>query len=206
VTNFFPSGINSYSTVSAYVAGIPGRIRQGDSAMWYDVPFGDVNGVTYDSGTYTLKYTLAGPAAAPLILTAVPNSNNWQTTLTPTQSGGLVAGLYWWQAQVFATNVRVTLAEGEFTVETDLALATEGFDARTTAEKALAAAEAALSVFQASGGRVQAYSIGNRHMAFQRDADILAVIKYWRARVIAEQSVAVGGMDRLILQGFRRAR
>lgn len=204
--NTFPSQQNNYPAVVPYVAQIPARLRQGDSAQWIDTPFADVNGVHYDSGTHTLKYTLAGPIAAPLVLTATPNGSNWQTSLSASASAGLAAGLYWWSAQAFATNVRVTLTEGELTVDADLALVGANFDNRSVAEKALAAAEAALSQFQASGGRIQHYVIGNRQMTFQRDAEILDIVKYWRARVASEQMQANGGLGRQILTRFQRAR
>lgn len=206
---FFPNSPSAYPATATYVAQIPGRIRQGDSALWVDVPFCDVNGTQYDSGTYTLKYTINGAIAAALVLTATQSGSNWQTILTPTQSAGLTSSApystFWWTAQVFGTNVRITIAEGELKVEPDLA-SQANYDGRTIAEKALAQAEAALSVFQSSGGRIQHYTIGSRTMTFQRDADILPIVNYWRARVRAEQSTAAGGSDRFILTRFNRAR
>jgi len=206
---FFPNSPNTYPATAPYVAQIPGRIRQGDSAVWNDVPFCDVNGTQYDSGSYTLRYTINGAIASALVLTAAANGSNWQTTLTTSQSGTLASvspySIFWWQAQVFATGVRVTIAEGELKVEPDLATQTN-YDGRTVAEKALADAEAALATFQASGGRIQHYTIGSRTMSFQKDSDILSIVNYWRSRVRAEQSTAQGGADRLLLVRFNRAR
>lgn len=208
-TTFFPSQLNAYPATVPYVAQIPGRLRQGDSAQWIDIPFRDANGTSYDSGTYTLKYTINGPIQSPLVLTATASGSNWQTNLTPVQSAGLLAlapfSTYWWAAQIYGANLRLTIAEGELTLEPDLALQAN-FDGRTVAEKALAQAEAALSVFQASGGRVQHYTIGNRSMTFQRDAEVLQIVEYWRKRVRSEQSIASGGSDRFILTRFNRAR
>jgi hypothetical protein len=193
-------------TTAPYVAQIPRVFKQGDSAVWRDPPFVDANGVAYDNASYTLKYALAGPIAAPVILTAVASGSDWQTALTTTQSAALLPGIYWWQAQVFATNVRITVDEGELTVDKDFALVGANFDNSTVAEKALAAAEAALSVFQASGGRVQSYTIGGRHMTFQRDTEILEVVTYWRKRVVTDRSTAGGARDRHIHMRFNRAR
>jgi hypothetical protein len=201
----FPNNLNPYPAVSPYVAAIPKIFRQGDSLQWVDVPFTDVNGIRYDSSGYTLKYTLAGPSA-PLVLTATANGSSWQTNLTTTASAALAPGLYSWTAQAFATGVRVTLSEGEITVEPDLALAGANYDGRSVAEAALAAAESALAQFQASGGRMREYTIGGRHMVFQSDADLLKVVQYWRARVISDKTAASGGTSRLILTRFQRAR
>lgn len=192
--------------INPYVAAIPRQFKQGDSAVWTDVGFVDVNGTSYDSGTYTLKYVLAGPISTPVTLTAVANGSGWKTTLDTATSAGLIAGLYGWQVQVFATGVRITVDEGELTVEADLASAGANYDTRTLAEKALAAAEQALATFQATGGRIQSYTIGNRHMTFQRDADILPIVNYWRGRVSLEKSIATGGRDRMLLARFDRTR
>lgn len=205
MTDFFPDVLNAYPVTAPYVAQIPKSLLQGDSGEWIDIPFTDANGVEYDSSGYTLKYTFAGPTT-PLILTATANGLSWQTNISPTQSAGLTVGTYWWSLQLFATGVRITAASGEITINADLSLAAAGFDDRTVAEKALADAEAALSQFQASGGRVQSYTIGNRHMAFQRDTDILAIVNYWRSRVQGEKIKAKGARGRQILTRFQRAR
>lgn len=189
-----------------YVAGIPRTFKQGDSPTWSDALFVDANGVQYDSSSYTLKYALAGPISSPLVLYATPNGNAWQTTLTTDQSSSLTPGLYWWQAQIFANELpfRLTIAEGELTVEPDLALAGGNYDNRTVAEKALSDAENALAMFRASGGRLQDYTIGTTHIAFQSDRELLEVIKHWRERVAEERSKSRKGRDRLIMQRFDR--
>lgn len=189
------------TAVSPYVAGIPSRFRKGDSATWNDVPYLDQNGTLFDSGSYTLQYRLAGPAVLTLIATA--NGTGWTTILSTSDSGTLTDGTYWYAAQLTATGKRITIAEGELTVEPDLAAAVAGYTQQTQAEKALAAAEAALATFQASGGRVQAYTIGSRHMQFQNDAAILEIVKYWRTRVVAEKTTPI---NRMILARFNRVR
>ena len=211
MTMYFPSVLNAYPATAPYIAQIPAKILQGDSATWIDRPYTDVNGTLYDAGSYTLKYTLAGPIAAPLTLTAtnagsMNSSNSWATTLTASQSASLVAGLYSYAAQAFAPGVRVTLAVGDFTVLQDLVTAGGNYDPRTKAEIALADAETALATFQKSGGRLKEYTIGGRHMVNQDDASLLKIIAYWRSRVISEKTAAAGGMDRLILIRAGRAR
>lgn len=179
-----------WDITNPYVAGIVSQLTAGDSSVWNDVPFIDANGNGYDSTGYTLKYVIAGPIPAPLIIQAVASGNGWQTTLTTTDSATLVAGLYSWKAQIFATGVRFTLDEGELTVEADLILAGANYDGRSQAEIALANAREALAVFQSSGGRIQHYTIGSRSMSFQKDSDILAVVNFWKAEVDKEKMIA----------------
>jgi hypothetical protein len=202
MTQFYPNSLGSYPVVSPYVAAIPKVLLVGDSAEWIDVPFTDVNGVGYDSGGYTLKYTLVGPSA-PLVLVAVPNGSSWQTNLTTTQSAALLAGKYGWSAQLFATGVRVTLSTGELTLNPDLAAQIAPFDPRSTAEIALAAAEAALANL-GTGGGVKEYTIGTRHMAFSRET-LITEINYWRGKVQAEHFKAKGARARMIGIRFQRA-
>jgi len=187
-----------------YVAGIPSTFKQGDTPTWNDSPFVDANGVAYDSSSYQLRYALAGPISAPLVLTAAQNGNSWQTTIAATDSANLTPGLYWYQAQLFATAFRLTIAEGELTIEADLAQAGANYDKRTVAEKALADAENALALFRASGGRLAAYTIGTTHVSFQSDRELLDVIKHWQRRVASERSIARKGRDRHILARFDR--
>jgi len=138
------------------------------------------------------------------VLTASQNGNSWQTTIGATDSANLTPGLYWWQAQLSAVAFRLTIAEGELTVEADLALAGANFDNRTVAEKALSDAENALALFRASGGRLAAYTIGTTHVAFQSDRELLQVIEYWKRRVATERSQARKGRDRHIMARFDR--
>lgn len=192
--------------INPYVAAIPRSFKQGDSAVWTDPPFIDRNGTGYDSSAYTLKYVLAGPIATPVTLTATASGSSWQTTLDTTTSAGLTPGDYSWQAQIFATDVRLTLDEGELTVEPDLASVGANYDGRTQAEIALAQAKAAFANFSASGGRVRSYTIGHRSMTFDNLADIKTQVDFWKKEVAVEKSIARGGVDRIIHLRFDRIR
>lgn len=162
------------------------QIQQGDSATWDDDALA-LNGVTYTSASHTLKYELRGPGS-PLTLTATARGSGWTTGLTPVQSAALTPGTWWWAALLSATGVRITAGQGEFIVTPDMAAAAAAFDGRTTAEAALAAAEAALASFTASNGKIKKYTIGSRSMEFATVPEILGVISYWKARVLTEQS------------------
>lgn len=206
----FAGILGNYPVTIPYVSGIPRSFKQGDSSTWKDNTLVDVQGNAYDSTGYTLKYTLAGPVA-PTTYTAIADGPGWQTTITAAQSTLLVAGKYWWQAQLFGTDgsgnpTRITAAEGQLTVEIDLASVPQVYDGRTIAEQALAAAETAYATFSSSGGVLKSYRIGGREMTFQNLLEVKQQVDYWRARVVNEKSAANGGRDRFLHVRFDRAR
>jgi hypothetical protein len=188
-----------------YVSSIPKQFKQGDSPVWNDLPFVDQAGTGYDSGGYTLKYVLAGPITTPVTITALANGPGWQTTLSTTVSATLTPGIYAWQAQVFATNVRLTLDEGTLTVEPDLAAVGANYDGRSQAEIALSQAKAAFSTFSQSGGRARSYTIGHRSMTFDNLADVQAQVTFWKKEVEIEKTIA-NPRRRQVLARFDRIR
>ena len=165
-------------------------LLQGDSTYWYDEPYSDANGKIYNSNNYALTYVLAGPIATPLVLTAGQNGTGWLTSITPVQSGSLGVGQYWWQAVLTATNERVTIGEGELEILVNLANAGANYDGRSQAEKALSDAEAALSTFQNTGGKIKKYTIGSRHMEFQTIVDLMLIVNYWKMAVDSERAAS----------------
>jgi len=118
---------------------------------------------------------------------------SWQ--VTPSQSVGPIA----MTAQLPS---RVNPLEGNITVEVDLSTLSGPYDGRTTMQIGLANAEAALVVFQTSGGRIKAYNIAGRSMTFQDDKEIRDLCDWFRARVQIEEDVLLGGDSRNIRIGF----
>ena len=114
----------------------------------------------------------------------------WKVSIGSKETDTLQPGRY-------AVYLRFTSGEDGETVKTFAYGATEVFqkpedledshDPRSRAEKALEEAENALMNFK-SGKRVQSYSIDGRSMTFTSTADILSIVRYWRARVEAECS------------------
>lgn len=184
---------------------IPPSIRQNDTPTWIDPSMTDVEGNTLDSTGYSLAYVIAGALAAPITLNATANATGWKTTLDSVSSAKLSAGTFWWQAVLTAASFRLVVGTGELTVLPDLATVGAQFDGRTTAEKALAAAEAALATFQASGGQIKSYSINNRRIEYHTATELIAVRDKWKKIVLAERSAANGVKDRFIRMRFQRA-
>lgn len=165
---------------------IPSTLTTGDSAQWDDEAF-VLNGVRYDSAAYALSYELRGPNR--LSVNAVPNGKGWRTSITPVQSATLAAGPYWWSAIITATGVRVTAGSGQLTVLADLAaIAANGYDGRTVAEKALADAEAALANLTSSGQKTKRYQIGTRNAEYYTATELIDAARYWRAKVLNEKT------------------
>lgn len=139
------------------------------------------------SAGWQLKYALRGTAGA-IDLTASASGDDYHVQASASTTSAWAPGVYRYVATVTLSGQRYTVAEGSLTVLPDLAQQVAGYDGRSLAEKALADAEAALANFRASGGRIKSYTIGARTMAFEDSAAILAVINFWKAKVLAEQT------------------
>lgn len=100
---------------------------------------------------------------------------------------------------------RIVANEGNTVVEVDLASLNGTYDPRSTMQIGLANAEAALIVFQTSGGRMKAYNIAGRSMTFQDDKEIRDLCDWFRARVQIEQDELYGGDTRFLRVGFSPA-
>lgn len=170
----------------------PSELIAGDSATWLDDPFTDSNGKSYDSGSYTLKYVIAGPGA-PLTLTATANGRGWSTTISTTQSAALAVGttdadgnfLYGWTAQASKAGERVTAGNGRLLLHPDLSTAVTAYNPRTQAETALATVRAAISA-RASGDLVTKYMIGNRSLEKEPMAALLDLESHY-VRVVRRE-------------------
>lgn len=197
----------------AGISGPPYKMRQNETPYWQDEPFTDKFDTEYDSGTYTLTYVFAGASVAPVSLVASPlptgaGSRGWQTQFDATNAALMLPGAYWWQAVLTFAGPpaqRIVAAEGELVVEQDLAAVSGTFDGRSTLEIGLSNCESALTVFQASGGRVKSYKIVGREMMFQDDKEIRDLADWFRGRLEAEKQAADGGNRRMIRIGFAPA-
>lgn len=164
---------------------IPSSLTAGDSAVWHD-RHQLLRGTHYDSGAWALAYALRGPST--LELAAVADGAGWSTTVTATQSAGLMTGNYAWFALLTNEDQRITAATGRLYVAPDPLNLPAGYDPATVAERALADAEAALAGFQSSGGKVKRWRILDREQEFHGVSDIMQVLSYWRGRCRNERA------------------
>jgi len=162
-------------------------LQQGDSATWLDDPIELPDGRQADAPSgWTLNYALRGPTQLDLVATA--SGQSWSTSITTVQSAALSAGLYAWVAYVTKGSERITVASAELTIEQDITLLTTTFDPRSSARKALEQCEAAMSTFNATGGKVKKYEIAGRTMEFATIGELMTLHSFWQARVMTEQS------------------
>ena len=140
-----------------------GRINIGDSATWDDQAFTDTQGNNYTSANYTLAYVIAGNTQVPLTLNSTAKGTGWTTTLSTTQSAGLLAGRYYWSAYASKTGARVTAGTGYFDAKANLAGAAASFDGRSQAEKDLDAVTTEITA-RISGQASIEYTIGSRNL------------------------------------------
>jgi hypothetical protein len=80
-----------------------------------------------------------------------------------------------------------TVLTGAIRLLADPRVATAPLDLRTDAEIALAAAKAAYAAWT---GTTKSYTIGNRSMTFNSQADIIPTIQYWEMQVQREKRAA----------------
>ena len=163
----------------------PKKITAGDSlSLAIDPQY--LGTTLYSALDYTLKIILRGIGGS-VDIDATQNGNQWLAVMTPSQSQALQAGTVKWVAIASKGEAeRITLKSGTVLIESDLTGA-QNYDARTIAQKALAAAENALATFASSGGKVKKYVIANRQMEFETSAEIMVAINYWKIKVANEQ-------------------
>jgi hypothetical protein len=157
------------------------------------------------SGT-TLTLT-APPSAGTVAVNAIVTGTGVAANTVIVSGSGLV-----WTVSVSQTvasesmtatlPTRLVASKGNIVIETDLASVSGTFDGRTQMQIGLANCEAALLVFQNSGGRVKAYTIAGRQMTFQDDKQIRELADWFRARVGAEKQEQSGGDRRNLRIGF----
>lgn len=156
----------------------PAFIQAGDTTTWQkalpDYPA---------SAGWVLSYRLINSAGA-IDITAAASGDDHLITIPAATTAAYPAGTYTWVATVTLAAERYTLGRGTVTVQPDLAAQPAGFDARSTAQKALDDLRAALLRWLSTSGHVQEYEIAGRRMRFTTAADIQARIG------LAEREVA----------------
>ncbi len=160
----------------------------GDSASWQDAAVQLADGRLATSASWSLTYYLRGPSELDLV--AAADGTGWRVALSATASGALGAGLYRWSAAVASGAERFTVGAGQLTLTPDLAAVAPGVDARTQAQVALAACEAAMATFNQTGGKVRKYDIAGRSMEFQSITELMQLHAFWKGKVLAEQATA----------------
>lgn len=170
-----------------YPSNLPDVLTVGDSIDFTDsLPDYPVSGGW--SMSYVLVPRFTTPTQAPITLAATGSGTDYRIQATAATTAAWTAGIYAWNWYATATGKRVTLGSGTTTLAPDPAAQVQGYDSRTTAEKALADALSAYATFSSSGGRVKRYHIGDREMEFDAAADIIKTVDFWKGEVLREHA------------------
>ena len=169
----------------------PPRYAQAGDTLAWNVALPD-----YPATLWTLGYTIIN-AAAKITVTATASGDEFAVSVPAATTATWAAGDYTWVATVSSGVDRYTVGRGEMTVTPDLAAQTSGFDARSTARKALDDLRAALASWLATKGAVQAYTIDGVQMSFATAADIQQRIALLEREVAREDAAArlAAGLD-----------
>jgi len=168
---------------------IPATIQAGDTVQWRDDPTADYLGNAVTSTTWTLTYYLrTNTASAGTTVVGTAYGLGWAFTLSAAVSATLTAGTYYFQAIATQGSSSITAGSGQITVKAALSYTgTPGaYDGRTQSAIDLEAVQAAIRSM-VSGGAVQEYTIGNRHLRKMSMSDLLELEGRLKARVYRER-------------------
>jgi hypothetical protein len=142
------------------------------------------------SAGWVLTYRLIPrTSGTPISLPGTASGDDHRTSATATTTAAWTAGEYSWAGYVDKAGEHYVVDNGTVTLLPNLATAT-AYDGRTQAETALEDAKTALATYQASGGKVKAYTIAGRSMEFTDGGEILKQISYWQIQVTREQAAS----------------
>jgi hypothetical protein len=167
----------------------PASVVAGDSIAWRitlpDYPA---------SAGWVLSYVLIN-AAGKISITSAADGDDHLVSIAAATSAAYASGDYTWQSAVTLGADRYTLSRGSIKIRPNLAAQAAGFEARSTARKALDDLRAALVTWLASNGQVQEYEIAGRKMKYASAADIqsrIAIVEREVAREDAADKLAAG--------------
>lgn len=163
----------------------PTRIRAGDTLSWTK-SLSD-----YPADTWALHYRIWN-ASSKYDITASADGADHLVSVTAATSATYVAGDYQWTSWVTSGAERYTISAGRITILPDIAaIASPGYDSRSTAKKTLDMLDAAMLAHGANAW-VQEYEIAGRRMRFKDVGEFMA----FRSKLqyeVAREEMAAGG-------------
>jgi hypothetical protein len=139
---------------------------------------------------WTLKYRLVPRVSGtPIAISSSADGDEHHVVVAAATTAGWAAGNYSWTAYVDHTDGRShTVQTGAIVLAPNPRTSSAPLDLRSDAERALAAAEAALAAWTPT---TRSYTIGSRSMTFSTSAEILPIISYWKMAVQREKRAAL---------------
>jgi hypothetical protein len=148
---------------------------------------------------WTLKYRLnPHVSGTPIDITATSSGADFRVAVAAAATNAWLPGAYSWNCWVENVGGESHAIDGGETVIKPNPTSVSAYDARTTAQRALEDAEAALANFNATGGRVKRYAIAGREMEFDGASELVKLVNYWTNVVRLEnaaKAVAAGQPD-----------
>lgn len=136
-------------------SAVPSILRAGDTVTWRrvlaDYPASD---------GWSLSYILVSPAAQ-IVIAAAADGSGHLVSVAPATSAAWAAATYAWQERVSKAGASHTSSSGTLDILPNFSAATGGLDARTHAQKTLAAIE---SWIETGDITVADYTIGDRQL------------------------------------------
>lgn len=156
--------------------------RAGDTLAWRRIL------ADYPAPVWVLKYRLIN-AAGKIDITAAADGSDHLVNVAAATTANWTAGDYEWVAYVESSAAeRYTVSAGRITIKPNLAAQVAGYDARSTARKALDDLRAALATWIATNGQVQEYEIAGRRMKYASAGDLRARISLLEREVAREDA------------------
>lgn len=163
----------------------PNEIRAGDTISWkktiIDYPSSD---------GWTLNYALRN-ATTKISFAAATSDSDYLVTITSATSAAYTIGRYDWISYVMRGTgpslEQHTINRGSFTILPNLS-ADAVYDARSDARKIYDNLLANYKTLAAGVPQVQSYTINGRTTMYYKPAEMLAALKFWTAKVAAEEN------------------
>lgn len=163
---------------------VPASLRAGDTATWLrslpDYPASD---------GWVLSYVLV-KTGTQIAITATASGADHLVEVAAATTSGWAAGTYSWQERATLAGKVYTTATGTLAIVASFAAAVGGLDARTHAEKTLAALE---SWIENHDPAVASYQIGDRQMQYISIPDLLKLRDAYRREVRATAAAPKSG-------------
>lgn len=170
----------------------------------------------YPASTWTLTLYLVprftSPSQSTIELTSAAEGDDHRFAVAATVTATYKPGQYSYITRASDGTQKFTLDAtawgGEVTLLPDPAVAVQGDDHRTQAQKAIDDLKAALATYTTTNGHVQEYEINGRRMKFRSTKEITEMIDFWqkeRAGEIRKDAIARGMADpRKVYVAFNR--
>lgn len=143
----------------------------------------------YPASVWTLIYTLIN-ATGKITVTATADGDEHVVSVLAATTAGWAPGEYTLVEAVSDGTNRHTLSSATITIRPDLAAQASGYDARSTARKALDDLRVALAKWIATQGHITTYTIDGVSQTFASAADLQARITWLEKEVAREDAAA----------------